>query len=67
MNDGMGQGQRLNEYERVQCGRTRVQRFKNDGSVSYHGGSLYKPRLHGPSANTTDLVKTKEKRFWWGS
>lgn len=23
--------------------------------MSYHGGSLYKPRLHGPSANTTDL------------
>lgn len=40
---------------------------QNDGSVSYHGGSLYKPRLHGPSANTTDLVKTKEKRFRRGS
>lgn len=25
------------------------------GGASYHGGSFYKPRLHGPSANTTDL------------
>lgn len=31
-----------------------------ENSDSYHGGSFYKPRLHGPSASTTDLMKKEE-------
>lgn len=30
-------------------------------SVAYHGGSFYKPRLHGPSARTTDLEETEQQ------
>lgn len=34
---------------------------KRDAGVSYHGGSFYKPRLHGPSASTTDLGRQRRE------
>lgn len=47
------------EEEQHLCQNTRAEVHLMSGAVPYHGGLLYRPRLHGPSANITDLQRKR--------